>query len=371
MLEFRLMILGTARLGRALSKPILLVTGVLLFAGCQRESTIVQLHDIVSTDTTAARSQEFNPRLMRRFASIHRVIEWQDLKRIKLGRILYFEPLLSVNGRLSCNSCHPLDRYGTTAQRFDRGVDGQRVRRNTPSVYNVAGQFRQFWDGAARTLDEQALQHLINPAILGTTSERLEQALRAVPGYRAAFRDAFPAQAEPVTVANVAAALSVFERGLITPSRWDRYLDGDPAALTDSEQAGARLFANIGCLECHTGAFVGGAMFAKVGRVTPWPNQTDHGRYEITRDLADDMMFKVPSLRNVARTGPYFHDGSAASLQAAVRAMAVHQLGMYPSDAQVQSIVEWLSSMTGDLPEDYIEPPTLPPATRPPQEQRP
>ncbi len=195
--------------------------------------------------------------------------------------------------------------------------------------------------------------------------ERLVAILGRIPGYREVFSAAFPGQSDPITPHNVAVSLATFEGGLVTPSRWDQYLDGNLTALTTQEQEGAQLFANFGCLGCHTGAQVGGLTFEKVGRFKPWPNLSDHGRSEVTQLPADDMVFKVPSLRNVARTGPWFHDGSSDSLDAAVRKMAMYQLGMYPSDHEVESIVAWLNALTGELPIDYIRAPALPDAARP------
>jgi cytochrome c peroxidase len=178
------------------------------------------------------------------------------------------------------------------------------------------------------------------------------------------FERAFPGEAGAITVGNVATALAEFERGLMTPGRWDRYLGGDAKALTASEKEGAKLFANLGCMVCHTGAYIGGTMFEKLGVFVPWPNQTDHGRREVTHDPVDDMVFKVPGLRNVARTAPYFHDGSVASLDTAVRMMAHHQLGVDLTEEEARSIVAWLNALTGEIPRDYTAPPVLPMASR-------
>jgi cytochrome c peroxidase len=166
-----------------------------------------------------------------------------------------------------------------------------------------------------------------------------------------------------VTFDNVGKALGAFERKLTTPSRWDDYLRGNQNALTGPEVEGLKVFTNVGCMVCHTGEFVGGAMYQKVGVVDPWPNQKDQGRFEVTKQEVDRMMFKVPTLRNVAKTAPYFHDGSVATLDAAVRTMGRHQLGLKLSDREVASIVAWLGSLTGKLPEDYIEEPALPPSS--------
>jgi cytochrome c peroxidase len=163
-----------------------------------------------------------------------------------------------------------------------------------------------------------------------------------------------------ITFDNVGRALGAFERELTTPSRWDRYLRGDLSALTATEIAGLKVFTDVGCITCHTGELVGASMFQKVGLASPWPNRTDRGRYEITKLAADDMVFKVPSLRNIAKTGPYFHDGSVAALPEAVRMMGRYQIGEELSDEDVSLIVAWLGSLTGDLPKALVTPPKLP-----------
>jgi cytochrome c peroxidase len=344
----------------------------MLLAGCQRDATIVRMQDLpalAATHSAIAAAPlsdqgELNPRLLRRFSAIHRPAQGQDSEVVRLGRILYFDPRLSRTGKISCNSCHPLDRYGATSTKVSVGIDGKLGRRNAPTVYNAAGHFRQFWDGRAATLDEQVAGPLGNPSEMGMEAGRVVQVLGEIPDYQAAFARAFPGQEKPITIGNVASAIADFERGLITPARWDRYLDGDVHALTQPEKEGAKLFANLGCMVCHTGAYVGGTMFEKLGVFVPWPNQMDHGRREVTKNPADDMIFKVPSLRNVARTAPYFHDGSADSLDTAVRMMAHHQLGVDLTEEEARSIAAWLGSLTGDIPRDYITPSTLPAAAR-------
>ncbi len=222
-----------------------------------------------------------------------------------------------------------------------------------------------FWDGRAATLAEQVLGPLSDPAEMDMKGDAAVRVLRRIPGYQTYFERAFPGDAQPISLKNISTAIAEFERGLMTPARWDRYLEGDTQALTSAEKEGVKIFANLGCMVCHTGAFVGGTMFEKVGIFEPWPNQNDHGRREITHNIADDMVFKVPSLRNVARTAPFFHDGSVNSLDTAVRMMARHQLGVDLTAAEAKSIVAWLGSLTGDIPHDYTAPPVLPAATRP------
>jgi cytochrome c peroxidase len=367
--------IGVQRLVRRVAprKITLAWVGVLIFlVGCPRESTVTRLPGVPSADarqlTTEDKSQNFqnelSPRLLRRFAAIHRPPNTSDSALVRLGRMLYFEPLLSRTGRISCNSCHPLDRYGTTATRFSAGVDGKPGTRNAPTVYNAAGHFRLFWDGRAATLAEQAAGPIGDPAEMGMNPGRAVAVLKAVPGYRTAFSLGFPGEEDPITIGRVTAAIAEFEGGLVTPGRWDRYLDGDTRAITPTEKEGAKLFANLGCMVCHTGAYIGGTMFEKLGVFLPWPNQTDRGRRNITHNPADDMLFKVPSLRNVAQTAPYFHDGSAASLDTAVRLMARHQLGVELTDYEAQIIAAWLGSLTGEIPHKYVAAPVLPRAIR-------
>jgi len=342
----------------------------LLLAACQREPTVTRLAAIPGSEaaplTGADRvTDELSPRLLRRFAPLPAQAVGPESDLTRLGRDLFYEPLLSRTGRVSCNSCHPLSHYGTTPTRVSTGINGRAGRRNAPTVYNTAGHFRLFWDGRAGNLSEQVLGPLSSPIEMGMEPARIERVLRAIPGYHELFARAFPAEAQPITVANVATAIAAFERGLVTPARWDRYLEGDNSALTPAEKEGVKLFANLGCMVCHTGAYVGGTMYEKLGVFVPWPNQSDRGRADFTHNPADNMVFKVPSLRNAAETAPYFHDGSAPSLDSAVRMMARHQLGVDLSEEETASIVAWLKSLTGDIPQAYIAPPRLPAAPRP------
>jgi len=320
-----------------------------------------------SAPSSAPSSLEVNPRMLRRFRPLPAEIAGggavRTSEKVDLGRMLYFDPRLSRGGEISCNSCHPLDDYGTDHKAVSIGDAGHAGERNAPTTYNAAGHFAQFWDGRAPDVEAQARVPILNPVEMAMPDEaRVVATLERVPGYVEAFRAAFPGEADPVTVANVGRAIGAFERGLLTPSRWDDYLRGERSALTAAEKEGLKTFLNVGCMVCHTGTFVGGATFERVGVVEPWPNQRDLGRERVTHAPADAMVFKVPSLRNVARTAPYFHDGSATTLQQAVRMMARHQLGLELPEPQVDAIVAWLKSLTGDPPRDYVKPPTLPPS---------
>ncbi|WP_437631905.1 cytochrome c peroxidase [Sorangium sp. So ce854] len=281
-------------------------------------------------------------------------------EKINLGRMLFYDTRLSKNHDLSCNSCHPLDRYGADGMKVSIGHAHQSGRRNTPSVYNSAGFFSLMWDGRFDSVEDQAGGPMMNPAEMAMTPVRLEATLRSIPDYVKAFGRAFPNDPWPVTVTNTAKALGAFERKLFTRGRWDKFLEGEPDALTSAEKEGFNTFVEVGCVTCHFGPHVGATMFQKLGLVRSWPDTMDRGVFEITKKQADFMVFRVPTLRNVAMTAPYFHDGSVSSLPEAVRLMAKHQLGKDLEQAQVDQIVVWLKSLTGELPKEYIAKPALP-----------
>ncbi len=323
---------------------------------------------IKPAEQAAPERDGINPRLLRRFEPLRSQIESKDnsitTAKTELGRMLYFEKRLSKNHDLSCNSCHKLDQYGVDHERTSSGHRGQRGQRNSPTVYNAAGFFAQFWDGRMETVEQQATGPLLNPVEMALPSAELGvKVLKSMPEYVEAFKKAFPDDKDPVTFANVGRAIGAFERKLTTPSRWDEYLQGNQSVLTEKELEGLKVFTNVGCMVCHTGEFLGGSMFQKVGVVEPWPNQKDQGRYETTKQDVDRMMFKVPTLRNVAQTAPYFHDGSVPTLEGAVRTMGKHQLGLSLSDREVSVIAAWLGSLTGPVPTEYIAEPVLPPST--------
>lgn len=276
--------------------------------------------------------------------------------KLTLGRALYYETRLSASNKISCNTCHHLESDGADARKTSIGHKDQEGKRNAPTVYNAAGHFAQFWDGRAPTIEEQAKGPITNPVEMAMESEKDVLAeLSKVKWYREQFKKTYPdANGDPITMDNVAKAIGAFERKLVTPSRWDKFLQGDKGALTAEEKAGFMKFTETGCNACHLGTYVGGSMYQKLGLVKPWPKQNDLGRYDVTHQEADKMFFKVPSLRNVAKTAPYFHDGSVATLPEAVKLMAKHQLGKDLSDADVASIVTFLKALTGEIPKDYV-----------------
>lgn len=280
---------------------------------------------------------------------------------VDLGRVLYYEDRISADDEVSCNSCHDLMKYGVDNLARSPGHKAELGGRNSPTSYNAAGHIAQFWDGRAADVEEQAKGPVLNPVEMAMPdAEHVEAALRSIPGYADLFAAAFPGQEQPITFDNMAIAIGAFERGLVTPARWDAYLGGDHAALTDAEKAGFNTYVSTGCTACHAGAYVGGNMYQKLGLVKAWPELKDNGRYDVTKNEAERYFFKVPSLRNVEKTGPYLHDGSKDDLSQVVSMMAEYQLGRQLGDDDVAAIVAYLGALTGDIPVGYVARPELP-----------
>jgi len=285
-------------------------------------------------------------------------------EKAALGRMLYYEARLSKSQQISCNTCHPLDQYGADGEPTSGGHAGKHGDRNAPTVYNAAAHFVQFWDGRAANVEEQAKGPVLNPVEMALPDAKAVVAvLTSMPEYVAAFQRAFPGEKDPVTFDHAAAAIGAFERRLLTPARWDKFLKGDRTALTDTEKAGFEAFNAAGCQSCHSGALVGGNLYQKLGVMEPYPDTSDLGRYKVTKNEADILFFKAPSLRNVAKTGPYFHNGKVPTLEEAVKQMARYQLGKTLKPGEMDSIVVWLRSLTGEIPAEYIKAPQLPNGT--------
>jgi cytochrome c peroxidase len=308
------------------------------------------------------------PAQLDNFAPLPQVMASEDnpisQAKIDLGRMLYYEPRLSRAQDVSCNTCHPLDKYGVDGEPVSTGFHGLKGTRNAPTVYNAAAHFVQFWDGRARDVEEQAKGPVLNPVEMAMPSgERAVAVLKSMPAYVRLFGKAFPAEKDPVTFDNMAKAIGAFERGLVTPSRWDRYLLGDEKALSAPEKAGLDKFIAAGCVTCHNGAYLGGQLFEKLGTARPWTDASDPGRFQVTKSEADRLVFKVPSLRNIDKTAPYFHNGAVAGLDEAVRLMARHQLGQELAADDTRAILAWLKTLTGEIPRKYIREPRLPKST--------
>lgn len=284
----------------------------------------------------------------------------QQEAKIELGKMLWFDPRLSLSGKVSCNTCHDLSTNGADTKPLSIGYAGRKGTVNSPTVFNAEKQIAQFWDGRAKTLAEQATGPITNPLEMAMTPELAEGVIRSIPGYRPYFEKAFGSK-NP-TFSEIAEALAAFETTLTTPNApFERYLKGDKNALNQQQIDGLKLFRRSGCIRCHSGNLLGGTSFQKVGSVRPYvTDNSSKGRMDVSGKPWDEMMFKVPTLLNVERTAPYFHDGAVKTLPDAVKKMADIQLDMNLSEKQVEEIVAFLESLNGELPK--IEKPTLPPS---------
>jgi cytochrome c peroxidase len=293
--------------------------------------------------------------------------------KVELGRMLYMDPRFSSTGTVSCNTCHNVMLGGEDNRPVSMGVHGQTGGRSAPSVWNSAFSSSQFWDGRAATLEDQAKGPVANPVEMGMSDvEAAMNRVRGIPGYLPYFEQAFPGK-DPMTVDNAAKAVAAYERTLITPgSAYDRYVAGDSKALSAQQVRGMNSFERIGCTSCHSGAaFNGPAMpagtgffmkfptFADNGYVEKYQLTRDGGRFEVTKKEADRGMWKVPTLRNIMLTAPYFHNGSVRTLDEAVRVMAKTQLNHDLTDDEAADIVAFLDALSGPFPKQYM--PQLPP----------
>jgi cytochrome c peroxidase len=278
-------------------------------------------------------------------------------ERSALGRKLFFDKRLSVDGSVSCETCHLPGLHATDGLNRSIGVEHRLNLRNAPTLLNAALQFRIHWDGARQDVEDQATQSLVGPASFGNKDyQAVISKLKAL-GYEHDFQKAFPDEKDPIQPANWGKAIGSFERTLVSPSAFDAYLKGNMYALNDSAKEGLRLFMDIGCANCHDGILLGGMRYAKFGLFEDVPSKTDdEGRAGVTHAPADRMVFKVAPLRNVAMTPPYFHDGSVDDLGAAIRVMGKVQLARDLADADVSALKAFLESLTGAIPADFKAP---------------
>lgn len=280
---------------------------------------------------------------------------------VELGKKLYFDPRLSKSGFISCNSCHNLSMGGTDNLPTSIGDHWQQGPINSPTVLNSSMNVAQFWDGRAKDLKAQAGGPIANPGEMAFTHELAIDVLDSIPAYKEEFKMAFGKDA--IDIDMVTDAIAAFEETLVTPdSKFDRWLKGDETAMNDKELNGYKLFKDSGCVACHNGPAVGGASFQKMGAVEPYKTDSKaEGLVGVTGKDADRFKFKVPTLRNVEMTYPYFHDGAAKTLEEAVTIMGQIQLGKKFSEAETADIVSFLKALTGKQPD--IKLPILPPST--------
>ena len=285
--------------------------------------------------------------------------------KVELGKMLYFDPRLSASHVISCNSCHNIGLGGADAEPTSLGHRWQHGGRNAPTVFNAVFNTAQFWDGRAKDLEQQAGGPMVNPVEMASPPAHVAEQLHGIPGYRDVFAKAFPGEADPITLGNAEKAIAVFEATLITPDApFDRFLKGQADALTATQKQGLTLFMDKGCSACHNGINVGGGMYAPFGVVekpgAEFLPPNDQGRFMVTKTPSDEYVFKVPTLRNIALTAPYFHTGSAWDLRQAVAVMGASQLGIQLTAPDVDAITDFLDSLTGEQPNVVY--PILPPS---------
>jgi cytochrome c peroxidase len=285
---------------------------------------------------------------------------------VALGNMLYSDPRLSASHTIACAACHSLGLGGADARSTSLGHRWQHGGRNSPTVLNTVYNTAQFWDGRAKDLTEQAAGPVSNPIEMAMPADQVIPTLKSIPGYAELFAKAFPGDKDPIRMVNVQTAIAAFEATLVTPNApFDRFLKGDAQALGQAERRGLKSFIDNGCAACHNGVNMGGGMYAKFGVASPPAADLlppgDLGRFAITKVEADRYSYKVPTLRNIALTAPYFHTGKVWGLDEAVTVMAKTQLGRTLPQQEVSDVVAFLRSLTGDQPKTNV--PALPPVS--------
>jgi cytochrome c peroxidase len=272
-----------------------------------------------------------------------------DSAKAALGKKLFFDPILSRDYTISCASCHDFSKGGADAQNVSTGIHQQKGSMNAPTVLNAVFNFNQFWNGRAKNLTEQALGPIHNPVEMGLSPKEAALRLQSDAAYSHSFSKI--TRRSTVTPDDIAEMIAEYEKTLITPNgKFDRYLKGK-AALTPKEAKGYLLFKTLGCISCHNGVNVGGNSYQKMGAIVPIKHSTHtDDRFALTGREQDKNVFKVPTLRNIALTAPYFHDGSTATLEDAITKMSYHNLGVKLTPAEIDSLIAFLNTLTGEIP---------------------
>lgn len=342
---------------RIMIKKLVLVAVLALFVGCKKDKT--NTFELVQKENNEVYSKA--KALFQPISSVE--LPEVDAAKVALGKYLYFDKRLSKEGNISCNSCHNLNTYGVDNLAFSPGDDGSLGGRNSPTVFHAALHSMQFWDGRAKDVEEQAGGPILNPVEHNIKDEReLEQRLRQIDLYKEKFAAVYHTEKEPITFGNITNAIGAFERTLMPASRFDAYLDGDRDALTEQEQKGLDAFIAVGCTTCHSGVAMGGQMFQKFGLYGDYWIETksekvDKGLADLSKKETENYFFKVPGLRNIVHTGPYFHDGSVQDLKEAVRIMASLQTNVALTQEQIDDITVFLGSLSSDIPADVKKSP--------------
>jgi cytochrome c peroxidase len=342
--------------GVAMTRNMIFIALILIFAGAALAG--------LGEDALLTQAKEYFAPLPKAMASVKNPL---TPEKTALGKMLFYETRISVDGTVSCARCHPVGLYAADGLKKSVGNNCRVNPRNAPTVLNAAGQISEHWTGNRTDVEDQAKQALIGPPSFGMPSyQAAEEKLKGIKGYTPLFKKAFPGEKDPVNVDNFAQAIGAFERTLVTPSRFDAFLNGDPAALTSAQKSGLKAFLENGCAACHSGPYLGGQAYQEFGLYEPYwqytkSREVDEGRYAVTKNEGDKYVFKVASLRNVKMTSPYFHDGSVDRLHDAVWIMGKVQSARNLGDDQIEVIIFFLESLTGPIPDDLLRMPLLPP----------
>lgn len=287
-------------------------------------------------------------------------------QKVRLGKMLFYDTRLSIDNTVSCAKCHFFGFYGTDGLPKSIGNNYKENDRNAPTVFNAAGQITQHWIGDRASVEDQASKSLTGKASFGNPDENsLIERIGKIKRYNSLFKKAFPHDKQPISAKNVGLAIGAYERTLVTPSAFDKYLEGNIRAIDRKAIKGLKLFMNNGCSSCHNGVYLGGNSYEKFGIFYNYWEYTgskkiDEGRINYTKDDADKYVFKVPTLRNIMRTAPYFHDGSVKNIRDVIKIMGKIQLDIELQENEIESIEAFLLTLTGKIPKDILTIPILP-----------
>jgi len=339
------------------------VLAILLLIACNQQSSNDKSAN-QQTDEISQEDQALLAKAQALFKPLPKIAENKDnpitTEKYELGKALYYDKRLSKDENISCNSCHNLETFGVDNLATSPGDEGETGDRNSPTVLNAALHFVQFWDGRSKDVEEQAGGPILNPVEMAIPNEEfLIERLSDIEEYQIMYAEAFPGEDDPLTYLNTQKAIGVFERTLLTPSPFDDYLNGNSAALSTQQKQGLQAFMDVGCITCHMGVLLGGNMYHKFGIYDEYWEHTkseniDEGLASVSGDSTQKFMFKVPSLRNIDKTFPYYHDGSVQDLNEAIQIMAVTQLNKELTDEQIADIGAFLESLTGTVPEEAL-----------------
>jgi len=349
-----------------MKRSLIFATTVALLFGCgEHKPEQIDSKEISEADSNSDKFQDLNLQARQLFGVLPEVAENAENsiteEKVELGKALYFDKRLSKDNTQSCNTCHNLNTYGVDNKSFSEGNNGGLGGRNSPTTLNAALHIAQFWDGREPDVESQAGGPILNPVEMEMSSEQaVVDRLSKIEEYVSLFSNAFPGESTPISYENLKNAIGAFERKLITPSKFDEYIKGNDDALNEEEKTGLQTFINSGCIACHSGNLLGGNMYQKFGLFGNYWEHTksekiDEGKYEVTKNESDKYVFKVPSLRNIEKTAPYFHDGSVEGLNKAIRIMAKTQVNKELTDQEINEITTFLKTLTGEVPEELIK----------------